>query len=318
VDSYRKRLDVAPEVRRGIAPQDWRAHLGDVALAGDWRQLIHEESFEMDWQDLLVRWWPRLLPGLAASATHGVIRTAHAVRSLAAVAASGSTHGAVADAVAPGGLLYEELVQGLSLWAARYQALPGRPNPHGALDATAATGALPRLDPAVSQTRPGVSGRLAVLDQLDDFPHAVDQWGPDRDPDRALDDLIGAAARVLASRDDSPIALCHTVTAPAAVRLALPHLPAELRGPSVAAAWQAVAGIVAAFASPRLPEETDDAVGRADEVPPVPDDLADHAVWHGDEHVIKLTEAALREHARTGDATLLVAARRFAGRVERP
>ena len=318
VEGYRSRLDVAPAIRRGIRPEEWREHLGDVALAGDWRQLIHEESTDMGWQDLLARWWERLLPGLAASATHGVIRTAHAVRSLAAVAASGGTHGAVADAVAPGGLLYEELVQGLSLWAARYQTLPGRPNPHGALDAGAATGALPRLDPAVSQTRPGVSGRLAVLDQLDDFPHAVDQWGPDRDPDRALDDLIGAAARVLASRDDSPIALCHTVTAPAAVRLALPHLPAELRGPSVAAAWQAVAGIVAAFASPRLPEESGDALRDADGPTPAHDDLADQAAWHGDEHVIKLTEAAVREHARTGDATLLVAAQRFAGRVGRP
>lgn len=36
----------------------------------------------MSWRDLLLQWWPRVLPGLAASATHGVIRTAHAVRSL--------------------------------------------------------------------------------------------------------------------------------------------------------------------------------------------------------------------------------------------
>ena len=43
--------------------------------------------------------------------------------------------------------------------------------------------------------------------------------------------------------------------------------------------------------------------------------LATLAVEHGDEHVIKLTEASIREFARTGDSTLLVAADRFRHRV---
>jgi hypothetical protein len=323
VEQYRRRLDDAPAVRRGIAPDQWREHLGDVDLTGDWHQLIHRESFEMTWQELLARWWARLLPGLAASATHGVIRTGHAVRSLAAATETGraDVDAAVLDATEPGGLLIEELVHGLALWAARYQALPGVPDPHGRLSALAATAALPRLDPAARQTRPGVSGRLAVLDQLDAFPPAVDAWNAPPDPESALDDLIGAAARVVAAREDSPVALCHTVTAPAAVRLALPHLPAELRGPSVAAAWQATAGIVAAFATPRLPAESEATVQHPDEPRPSAlgaDELADRAVWHGDEHVIKLTEAAVREHARTDDPALLVAAHRFADRVERP
>ena len=47
-------------------------------------------------------------------------------------------------------------------------------------------------------------------------------------------------------------------------------------------------------------------------------ELTARAVEHGDEHVIKLTEAALREHARTGDPTLLVAADRFRDRVDPP
>jgi hypothetical protein len=38
-------------------------------------------------------------------------------------------------------------------------------------------------------------------------------------------------------------------------------------------------------------------------------------VEHGDEHVIKLAEAAMREYARTADSTLLVAADRFRERV---
>jgi hypothetical protein len=39
------------------------------------------------------------------------------------------------------------------------------------------------------------------------------------------------------------------------------------------------------------------------------------AIEHGDEHVIKLTEAAEREYRRTKDVTLLVGADRFRDRV---
>jgi hypothetical protein len=38
-------------------------------------------------------------------------------------------------------------------------------------------------------------------------------------------------------------------------------------------------------------------------------------VEHGDEHVLKLTEACLRQFAATSDATLLVAADRFSRRL---
>jgi hypothetical protein len=63
-----------------------------------------------------------------------------------------------------------------------------------------------------------------------------------------------------------------------------------------------------------MPAESDP----AGDPPPAGAELAGRAVEHGDEHVIKLTEAALREHARTGDPTLLVAADRFRGRLDPP
>ena len=70
-----------PRSVRGIG-DDWRLHLGDARLFGDWIAYLRRDAAETDWSALLLRWWPRLLPGLAASATHGVIRTAHAVRAL--------------------------------------------------------------------------------------------------------------------------------------------------------------------------------------------------------------------------------------------
>ncbi len=305
VDRYRRRLRPAPDVLLGLTADSWQEHLGDERLIGDWTELIRRDSREMAWHDLLLRWWPRLLPGMAASAAHGVIRTAHAVRALreaVQLQASGR----------PDPLLVDELAQGLAYWAARYQTLPGNPRLQGPLRAVAAVRNLPRLDPAVSSDGPGIIGRLHSLTALPSLPTALDRWGAAVEPDGALDDLIAAAARVLAARDDAPIAFCHTVTAPAAVRMVLPALPAPWRMPSVAAAWQVVGGIVAAFAAPARPAEA-----RSVDLDPGPllETLAPRAIEHGDEHVIKLTEAALREHARSGDSTLLVAAQRFRGRI---
>lgn len=300
VDSYLVRLDSAPGVRRGIGDDDWREHLGDEALIGDWTAYLRGQAQEMSWRDLLLRWWPRLLPGLAASATHGVIRTAHAVRSLRDAGTDPHT------------LLVDELAQGLGFWAARYQTLPGDPQLVGESDSIAALYRLPRLDPAIRSEGPGIAGRLVSLRRLDGFAAGLDQWGPLLTPDDALDDLIGAAARVLAARKDAPIAFCHAVTAPAAVRLVLPELPSDLRRASVAASWQIVGGIVAAYASPRQEAET---VAAEADAGGLLQTLDARAVDHGDEHVIKLTEAALREYRRTDNVTLLVAAERFRDRV---
>lgn len=160
-----------------------------------------------------------------------------------------------------------------------------------------------------------MGGRLRALDGLPSFPGALERWGGPPDPEQALQQLIRAAARVLAARDDAPIPLCHTVTAPAAIRMVLPQLPASLARASVAGAWQAVAGLVAAYGDPRQDSEAD--IPHVAELPN-PSFLAARAAEHGDEHVIKLTEAALREYQSSGDPTLLVAADRFHGRVPRP
>ena len=73
---------VTGKARDAIRPGQWRERLGDVRYVRDWTVLFEAELADHGWRATLVRWWPRLLPGLSASATHGVIRTAHAVRSL--------------------------------------------------------------------------------------------------------------------------------------------------------------------------------------------------------------------------------------------
>ncbi|AXL89661.1 hypothetical protein C4J65_16155 [Streptomyces sp. CB09001] len=88
-------------------PADWRAALGDFSRVADWTALFERELALSPWPQVLARWWPRLLPGMSAVLTHGVIRTAHAVRAVAA---------------APGDNRFQlgELAQGLGYWAARH------------------------------------------------------------------------------------------------------------------------------------------------------------------------------------------------------
>ena len=299
VEHYRSRLEPRPPFGNTVTTSTWRDCLGDIRKLGDWNQFFQHAADETHWTDLLGTWWPRLLPGAAASATHGLIRTAHAVRALATTPT-------------PDTLLVHELADGLAYWAARFQFLPGDPALAGQLDAVEAVARLPRLDPDIPSTGPGISGRLASLIRLRELPDALDTFGMRAAPSAALDELIAAAAMLVVERDDAPIAFCHAVTAPAAVQLVLPHLPLELHRPSVAASWQIVAAIVASYAWPRGKDRP-----RTDhDEAPVPGELVPKAVAHGDEHVIKLTEATIRQFARTDDPVLLVAAERFRHRIQ--
>ncbi|MFF5141965.1 hypothetical protein ACFY6U_19905 [Streptomyces sp. NPDC013157] len=99
-----------PERRFTLDPADeadWRQALGEFGRVADWTGLFERELAEGEWTDVLARWWPRLLPGMSGVLTHGVIRTAHAVR---AVVTAGPDHR----------MQLAELAQGLGYWAARY------------------------------------------------------------------------------------------------------------------------------------------------------------------------------------------------------
>ncbi len=172
-----------------------------------------------------------------------------------------------------------------------------------------------RLATTTGGTEPG-DGQCPQWCRIRDesSPYA-DRWAAPSDPDCALDELVSAAARVLAARADAPIAFCHAVTAPAAVRLVLPILSPEVRMLSVAASWHVVGAIISAFAATRLEEES---LLHQEDTSSLQERLAPLAAEHGDEHLIKLTEAALREFPRTEDATLLIAADRFRLRIPAP
>jgi hypothetical protein len=82
-----RRLEGFP---RGLGPigSDWQDALGDLRRVANWTALFGREIGEQPWRKVLNSWWPRLLPGVVAAATHGVIRVGHAVRALLAAAAA--------------------------------------------------------------------------------------------------------------------------------------------------------------------------------------------------------------------------------------
>jgi hypothetical protein len=230
---------------------------------------------EQPWTDVLAAWWPRLLPGMVAGSTHGVIRVGHAVRTLR----SGDSSPAL-----------DELAQGLGFWAARYRELPAS-RQAVAIDARTALDRVPRL-----ADRSGfIAHRLSRLPALPPRPAGAD-------PLRQLTDLVDAATRAyLAYGPASPVLLVHTATAPNAVAAVLPVLPRHLWAGSYATSWAAVAAIMAMYA----PAEAG-AVTTGD--PGSPNTILDHAAAHGDEHVLKFADTAVDAYHRNPDPDLLRAA----------
>ncbi len=269
IDDYSDLLEPRP---RGIDPIDdeaWRDPLGDPVRTGDWIEFFERRIADEDWQPLLATWWPRLLPGIAAGATHGVIRVGHAVRALS-------------EQVTTPRLT--ELAHGLAYWAARWQPLaPAGLGPYRATDPRTALDAVPR----VADQRFGIRNRLAQLATTERWAEAAGAVpGEGSVPDR-LAAIVAAAVRQHGTRGHgNPIMMVHAATAPNAVLRTLPVLPPPLWQPSLEAAWAATAAVTAAYAP-------------ADERPAPAGDGLDaqevmaRAAAHGDPHVIKLADTAL-------------------------
>ncbi|GIF13259.1 uncharacterized protein DUF4243 [Actinoplanes teichomyceticus] len=236
IDDYRDRLEDVPRGIAPISPEAWRDPLGDPVRTGDWLAFFDREVRAAPWRDVLALWWPRLLPGIAAGATHGVIRVGHAVRALL-------------DQETPARVA--ELGQGLAYWAARWQPLaPAGRGPYPRSDPRAALDAIPR----VPDQRFDIRNRLAQLADLAAWPQAagaVPGAGPA--PDRLREIVAAAIRHHLPYGYGNPVMLVHAATAPAAVLRTLPALPPSLVAPSLAAAWAATAAVTAAY-SPRTPD----------------------------------------------------------------
>ncbi|MFC4495123.1 hypothetical protein ACFPA8_13380 [Streptomyces ovatisporus] len=290
IDRYRDKLDDMPPPSSPVTDAGWQDALGDPGRLADWTVYFAHALRDRHWQEVLAEWWPRLLPGISAAATHGVIRVGHAVRTLLD-GADGADSGNSATDMHGQGPRRTELAHALGYWAARHQPLPGVSVLPAASSPADGLAAVPRIG---SQDG-GIRERLA---QITELPGAPSPEGPDPEHVRArLKDLVRAATvRYATHAHGSPVMLVHAATAPNAVLRTLPALPPELWQPSLDAAWSAAAAVTAAY-TPAAGE------------PPVQaprgltaQDVFERAAAHGDEHAVKLTDTAVDVAAWDGAA----------------
>ena len=202
---------------------------------------FRREVREAPWPEVLAAWWPRLLPAIASGATHGLIRTGHAVRTVL----GGDT---TPDAV-------DEIAHALGYWAARAIFVPGLAAPAGDLDAPSALAALPRL-PEQSGVIRDRFARLADLPAWTPSLTTLRAPAAPAEIPAALASLVEAGVRQYATLGyGSPVLLVHVATAPNAMGHLLPALPQPLWPSSFAATWAACAAITVAYA-PATPRPT--------------------------------------------------------------
>ncbi len=313
LDGYMARLEEFPRGAGPIGPS-WQDALGDPRRIADWTAYFEREVSGQPWPQVLEAWWLRLLPGVAAAATHGVIRVGHAVRAL-------KEDGEDADH-------RTELAHGLAYWAARWQPVPGVPAAGpppvaaragaGEPAGPAVAGALAAV-PRIADQSGGIRDRLARLASLPGWPAAV---AAPQIPASAgalqpwLAGLVDAAAtRYLWYGHGEGVMLVHSATAPNAILRTLPALDQRLWAPSAAAAWAAAAALTAIYA-PAAPAEPAALPGPPGG-PQAAEETFARAVEHGDEHVIKFADTAADVYARTGNPDVLAAAIRATHLIDR-
>lgn len=286
VENYVRGLPDAPSPQKRIV--DWRGALGDGERYGDWQQLFRNELKERPWHEVVGDWVGRLLPGLASAGAHGVIRVAHAVRSLT----TRSTQERLG-----------ELADALATWAAHFYELPSPVTALGRMGPAQAVDHIPLAPPGEGTT----GMRLRVLETFAPFRSLQAPFMAAQEPDHFLADVMTAFARAFAATADLTPAratgLVHSVTVPAAVRLLVPYLRTEDREEACLGAWRTAAGIRAGYASPsRVPLREQPSGERAE--------LIERAVALEHVHAVKFVEACWRAHDIDESDVLPVAAAR--------
>jgi hypothetical protein len=296
LDPYREQLLPWPARQRRIEAADSREALGRPERAGDWRDFFADELAEAAWPEVLERWCARLAPAFCASATHGLIRVAHAIRALE-------------QAATPARL--RELGDALASWTSTYQTLPtDLASPAAPLPPAEAIAEVPRVPPEARRFAGTITSSLEALADFPPFAGVIAQARLDGDPAARAGELAETMAAVAHANLRDPlttIVFVHGVTSTVALRSLLPRLAPATAQALLRYGWQTGCALYAAFG--------DRAPAREPVAPPAetPEALVARAIESRDEHAIKLAEACLREHALRPAPVLLAALRRALG-----
>ncbi len=296
VEGYRNRLTHRLPPSLPIPRADWREYLGVRERLGDWIALFEDELSEAPWQEVVRLWAPRLAPAVMSAATHGLIRTAHAVRSLSSEETPQRKY---------------ELAQGLGYWAARYYTLPGEPSASNAGHTPKAA-----LDHVYRLHGPAFDGSGSIAEQIKgmeghpEFASAIDLADASGYLSLFISNLTETFAGIYLASSKNLVAFVHTVTAPSALRMLAPYLDEDDARQAARYAWQACAAVYSWYST--VPPQDNSGLET-----PIEDkeELIDRAVAAGGAHSIKFTEACLREFALNPNPVYLAAARDASERV---
>lgn len=264
---------------------DWESAIGQRDRETDLRDFFAGRVTELGGSAAIRLYLPRIANGVAASATHGLMRLGYAA------------------------LRRDETEIGIALgyWAATHLAFP--PPPAG----TVADLADPVALVAGMQSEPGFRGITVSstllwkwIEHMGTLPAFQQRLGR-LTPDDGLLDRIRSASLALYAATMSFEAL-HAVTGSHWLRLVSPHLDAP--GVLVARFWEVVLSLYTRIGMPDLPSEAELDRQRALAVPSDAE-IAAAAVASNDEHDHSLVFSALEEFRLTGDPLYrVVAARR--------
>lgn len=289
VERYAPRLPPCPQ-GEPIPESEQRTARGRPARIGDWIVSWQLDLEAGPWRERLAEAVGELLPGCFASAGHGLLRTAHAVRALG-------------DEDSP--LRRRELAYGLGLWSARYQELPGTV---GARPAGVVPAALLATGPVVApaRRRAGLfTEQVAVLDTEVAFDQALAAVDLGDAPLSVLSSLCAAAARAYLANPGARIAYVHALTIPSALRMLAPLLPSALQREAVGCAVKAA---VALHAVSHCDGEESAASAEVERLAGDEAETRYRAACSLDDHAIKFSEACLREDRVAPDPALRLAA----------
>lgn len=275
-----------------IDNNNWTQALSDRDRFSDWVNLFNSEFNKHGWQHSLNTWCGNLAKGFISSATHGVIRTAHAYQGLQQAPQSD--------------IRQTELAHSLASWAIGYQELPVDDTPLGGqLNAQQALEHIPFV-PIEHQSGEGfITAGYQTLKHVKGFSQAVGQLNNDISAEQLRDQVTTAFAEMFVQASHSPfttVVFAHAVTANVAVGRLLPVLDNETAALLSFKAWQAGCALKSAFQTKEsLPECHQSVVTKSEA------DYIKAAIDHGDAHVIKLSDACLEVYQRTKAPELLAA-----------
>lgn len=264
-----------------LTEANWRTAIGHRERETDLRDFFADVVWRIGGVEAIRRYLPELFPGVAASATHGLMRLAYAV------------------------LRRDDTEIGIALgyWAATYLAFP-RPDSVGAPTNSAAE--LVLAMPAEPSFR-GITVESTLLwkwiEHMGSVPAFRGLVGRLQPADDLLDQVRSASLAVYAAT--MTFEALHAVTGSHWLRLVSPHLdqPQAL----VAHWWEVVMALYVRIGMPDLPDASTLEAWRN---LPLPSDaeIAAAAVASNDEHDHSLTFSAFEEFKLTGDRLYKVVA----------